>query len=267
MKKLFILVTGLLLFACNSKDKTNDKTMFSDLINDNLKGDITSIEETPYQVDSSGAIGAMDSCCIVITDYDENGNVIKNTRKGSDGSVKTEVSITRYDNGEFKSSSTMKDGKQESKLETIQDENGKYSGGTEYDSAGNMSHYYTDLTQNDVGEILSGKRWKKDSTLDGQFSSTYNKHQRLTSSFTDSSGKVVNTSNNTYNDKGELSEQTMTTIGKNDSTTTKVTKYRYDAHDDNGNWTQRTEMDENGKPTKIVKRTYTYKKSEEDKKE
>jgi hypothetical protein len=43
-----------------------------------------------------------------------------------------------------------------------------------------------------------------------------------------------------------------------DSTTNKITKYRYDSYDDKGNWTQRTETDENGKPVKIVKRTITY---------
>lgn len=35
-------------------------------------------------------------------------------------------------------------------------------------------------------------------------------------------------------------------------------KYKYDSFDDKGNWTQRTQSDENGKPEKITKREITY---------
>ena len=85
----------------------------------------------------------------------------------------------------------------------------------------------------------------------------------MQTSFTlkDSVGKVKSTGSFKYNDNGELTVYTNTTITK-DSTTTKVTKYTYDAHDELGNWTQLTERDDKGKATKIVKQVYTYRKKE-----
>jgi len=40
--------------------------MYSDLVADNLNGDISAIEETPYKTDSSGKMGEMDSCCVSV---------------------------------------------------------------------------------------------------------------------------------------------------------------------------------------------------------
>ena len=60
MKRFFIMATVLLMFsACkDKKDKEADKkAMYSDLVAENLKGDIASIEETPYKTDSTGKAG------------------------------------------------------------------------------------------------------------------------------------------------------------------------------------------------------------------
>ena len=58
-------MAGMFLLACNgSDDKAESKVKYRDLVNDNLKGDIQTIEETPYKADSTGKIGEMDSCCI-----------------------------------------------------------------------------------------------------------------------------------------------------------------------------------------------------------
>ena len=70
-------MTGLFLLACNSSEKAESKVKYSDLVIDNLKGDIQAIEETPYKADSTGKMGEMDSCCISVTQFDENGNSIK----------------------------------------------------------------------------------------------------------------------------------------------------------------------------------------------
>jgi hypothetical protein len=75
----------------------------------------------------------------------------------------------------------------------------------------------------------------------------------------DSTGKVKSSSSYKYNDKGEQVEASNTNITK-DSTTTTVTKYTYEAHDEMGNWTQRTTWDDKGKATAVTKRTYTYRK-------
>ncbi len=95
--------------------------------------------------------------------------------------------------------------------------------------------------------------------------SKYDKNLQTAFTMKDSTGKVKISSSYKYNDKGEQTEVSNTTITK-DSTTTKVTKYTYDAHDEQGNWTQRTTWDDKGKATRVVKRSYTYSKKEEEKK-
>jgi len=97
MKRIVMIMAGLfLLAACNNADdkSAEKKVKYSDLANDKLKGDIETTEDTPYQVDSTGKIGAMDSCCIDVTQYDENGNAVKYTSKDSKGTVKNESAFT-----------------------------------------------------------------------------------------------------------------------------------------------------------------------------
>ena len=69
-------MAGLFLFAScnNSGEKAADgKVKYSDLANDQIKGDVESIEDTPYQVDSTGKAGAMDSCCTGLFEDCANG--------------------------------------------------------------------------------------------------------------------------------------------------------------------------------------------------
>lgn len=266
MRKLsFLLATFLILAACNNsgKDATSAVT-WHDLESENLKGDIASYEETSYKVDSLGNIGEADSCCAYVTEYDENGNSIKNVGKLKDGTISSESIMTRHPNGQFKSVSNTKNGKSNGGFRVEMDDDGKITLAVAIDSNGKDDVYYTDITMNDVGEVTGWKEYDKDSVFRMQGESVYNKHQMLSSTVKDSVGTIKNSSVAKYNDKGELIERTMTNVGK-DSTTTKVTKYTYDAYDEMGNWTQRTTLDENGKPTKIVKRTYTYRKEEEKK--
>ena len=157
----------------------------------------------------------------------------------------------------------FKDGKSNGGFRVDIDADGKITLAVAIDSTGKDDVYYTDVTMNDVGEVTGWKQYDKDSVFRMQGESVYDKHQMLSNTIKDSVGTVKNSSTSKYNDKGELIESSFTNVGK-DSTTTKVTKYTYDAHDEMGNWTQRTTM-EDGKPTKIVKRTYTYRKEEEKK--
>ncbi len=265
MKQFFIIAAGLLvLSACNSnKDKEADKkTMYSDLVAENLKGDIAAIEESPYKTDSTGKAGDMDSCCISVSEYDENGNNVKWTSKDSKGTVKEESVVTRYDNGKWKGQTNSKDGKTTSSFETTVDENGKYNGGHAYDSAGKLEFYYTGLSQNEQNQVLGWKQWDKDSVFRMEGAATYDKYLQTSFVSKDSVGKVKSSSASKYNDNLEQTEVSNTNVTK-DTTTTKVTKYTYDAHDETGNWTQRTTWDDKAKATKITKRVYTYRKKEE----
>src|SRR5512134_396338 len=103
MKKIFILMTGIFLLSCNSGEekKTESEVKYSDLESQNLKGDISSVEEAPYKTDSTGKIGEMDSCCVSVSDYDENGNNTKSVSKDSKGTLSSESVITHHANGLF----------------------------------------------------------------------------------------------------------------------------------------------------------------------
>jgi hypothetical protein len=72
------------------------KVKYSDLIVDNLKGDLESLTETAYKVDSTGKVGEMDSCCADLVVYDVNGNTISFVSKDSKGTVKNESKFTRH---------------------------------------------------------------------------------------------------------------------------------------------------------------------------
>lgn len=262
MKRIVIILAGLsLLTACNnSGDKSAEKKVkYSDLANDNLKGNIETIEETPYQVDSTGKMGAMDSCCIEVTQYDENGNAVKFTSKDSKGTVKNESVYTRHENGLWTGSTDTKGGKPSGSMKVTVDDKGRYGIAQTFDSTGKPDIYYTTIGQNEYGQVLGWKQYDKDSVFRQSGESKFDKNLFMGFTGKDSLGKVKSTSSARYNDKGEQIEFSNTKI-TNDSTTTKVTKYTYEAHDDKGNWTQRTEWNDKGKAVKITKRVYTYRK-------
>lgn len=263
MKKIFILMTGIFLLSCNSGEekKTESEVKYSDLESQNLKGDISSVEETPYKTDSTGKIGEMDSCCVSVSDYDENGNSTKSVSKDSKGTLSSESVITHHANGLFKSVANTAKGKSTGGFETKIDDKGNYSWAGEIDSNGNGGIYYTNITQNEVGEVTGWKQFDKDSVFRQSGEATYDKHLFMSSTTKDSVGKVKNTNSAKYNDKGEQIENSFTDMTK-DTTKTTVTKYTYETHDDMGNWTQRTTWDDKGKATAITKRTFTYRKKE-----
>jgi hypothetical protein len=264
MRRLVIITAAVFfLAACNNAadQSAEKKVKYSDLANDNLKGAIEVMEDTPYQADSSGKAGAMDSCCIEVSLFDENGNAVKFTSKDSKGTVTKESVYTRHENGLWTGSTDTRDGKPAGSMKVTVDDKGMYTLAQTTDSTGKPDVYYTNITQNDYGQVLTWKEYDKDSVFRSEGESKYDKS--LFTGFTakDSVGKVTSTSSVKYNDKGEQIEFSKTTITK-DSTTTKVTKYTYESHDEKGNWTQRTEWDDKGKATKIIKRTYTYRKEE-----
>lgn len=249
--------------ACNNADdkSAEKKVKYSDVSNDNLKGDIGTIEDTPYLVDSTGKMGAMDSCCMDVTQFDENGNAVKFTTQDNKGTVKSESVYTRHENGLWTGANDTKAGKPSGSMKVTVDDKGQYTLAQTTDSTGKPDRYYSSITQNDYGQVLSWKQYDQDSVFRGEGESKYDKAFFTGFTEKDSVGKVISTSTVKYNDKGEQTENSNTTITK-DSTTTKVRKYTYETHDEMGNWTQRTEWDDKGKATKITKRVYKYRKEE-----
>lgn len=266
MKKLLIAFIAISFLACNNESETStaSKVKYNEIAAEMLKGDIASYTETTYKTDSTGKIGEMDSCCAADVRIDENGNYIGWTEKDIKGKITNDYTYTRYDDGLFKGYKNTKGGKSLEGLETQTNDKGEYTGAQEFDSTGKLAYYYTNITANEYGQVTAWKQYDKDSVFRETGEGKYDKTLQTSFVIKDSVGKIKSSYAYKYNDKGEQIENSATTVTK-DSTTTKVTKYTYDTHDDMGNWTQRTEWDDKGKAVKIIKRVYTYRPKEEKK--
>ena len=156
--------------------------------------------------------------------------------------------------------SKIKAGQKRLVFDSQLDEDGKWVSEGVYDSAGNFKSYYI-ITPNEYGQVLTWKEYDKDSVFMGEGEINYKKNLLLERTDKDNAGKIKLTISAKYNNRGEQTEIIKTIVGK-DSPTTEVIKFTYDAHDDMGNWTQRTEWNDKGKATKITKRIYIYRKKE-----
>ncbi len=259
MKKLlFIPVLLLILTACNDDHEVKPDMVPSDLTLEKMSGDIDSIEETPFSADSTGNIGEMDTCCFTIINFDSAGNRKIITKRKISGKIDEETFIERYINGMWKSSRTRKPDNGGGNITTTVNKRWQYTNGSEFDAEGKRINFYTGLTQNENGQILTWKRFDQDSVFREEGTSMYDSTSLLAEQvIKDSVGNIKSRTSYTYNAKGELIEETKTETIQGGSTTT-ITKYTYENHDERGNWTQRTTWDNLGRATKIVQRIYSY---------
>jgi hypothetical protein len=256
MKKtiLFVAIVAT-LFSCNGKKQEVAKN--SDWLAENLQGKVEQTTTTDYKTDSLGNIGEQDSCCLVTMKYDEKGYITEYSSNNKAGSDKLVETITHYDNGATKTIKDFKNGNQNLEIKITIDKDGKYKSALEYDSASKLTYYYTDITENDYGALTSMKKYNADSTLSSTISRTYGNSIPTGGEDKDSTGKITQSSAIKLDDKNNMVEYALKDVTK-DSTTNKITQYKYDSYDDKGNWTQRTKMDESGKPLQIRKREITY---------
>lgn len=256
MKKIFFLSAVIAVsFSCNQKKQEYAKN--ADVRADNLNGNVQQTTATDYKADSSGKMGEPDSCCVATTKYDEKGYVTEYDNDDKSGENKEKSTYTHYDNGAMKDFKNTKNGKFVSSITVLTDSAGKYTMAKEYDSANRLKFYYTDISQNEYGQLTGMKKYNADSSLSGSMVSNFNNSIFTGNEAKDSVGKVVFSSTVKLDDKNNVIERDSKNVTK-DSTVSKTSKYKYDSLDDQGNWTQRTELDENGKPVKIVKREITY---------
>ncbi|MEP6951858.1 MAG: hypothetical protein ABI863_21390 [Ginsengibacter sp.] len=254
MKKFsFLVLVSVIAFSCSETKKEMPKN--TDLPSDNLLGKVEQTTEITYKTDSTGKAGEQDSCCVIALKYDEKGYASVSNSNNKAGTDNEENVYSHNDSGSFTGQKTTKNGKPLSSL-TVQLDNGKPLA-KEFDSANKMTFYYTDIILNESERLMGFKQYKPDSTLKMSLSNTYDKQFLTGTIVKDSVGKETYSSDLKRDDKNNIIENLEKTVTK-DSTTNKTTKYRYDSSDDKGNWTQRTEMNEKGKPVKITKRAITY---------
>lgn len=256
MKKIiFLSAIIIVVFSCNQKSQEYAKN--ADVLADNLKGNVQQTVATDYKTDSSGKMGEQDSCCVSTTKYNEKGYVTEYESDDKSGANKEVGTLSHDDNGNMKDIKNMKNGNTVSSITVVSSPEGKYTSAMEYDSANKLKFYYTDISQNDFGQLTGMKKYNADSSLSGTMVSKYNNNLLTDQEVKDSVGKLIFSSSMKFDDKNNVVESDSKNVTK-DSTVSKIKKYKYDSFDDQGNWTQRTELDENGKPVKITKREITY---------
>jgi hypothetical protein len=262
-KPLFILFLPLFLFSCKNGENSSDQASEAiemernNWANQHLNGMVKSIEETPYTPNENGDISEMDSCCVKITEFSDNGFIMKVTNKNKEGVV-TEVSVReRTETGKFVSNTRTENGKETWKRITTRDEEGNHLHTIDTDSTKNVTYFYNDVTSNEFNQPVSGKMYSKDSTFIGTWSWKYIDGLRTGRGWIDSTNVQRVNRTGEVNDKGWLSRVVDVRVDEKGDTTTTIENYTYDSFDETGNWTQRTENNDE-KPVKVLKRSYTY---------
>ncbi len=256
---LLIALTTSFLFSCKDAPKGNSETVDpkSDCATNHLIGMVNTIEETTYTADSTGTIGAMDSCCIELQTMDEKGFVISSEDKNDKGDIVEVVNIARNEKGEFNSYTVTQDGKVTFTRTVIRDAEGNTKHAVDTDSAGLVINFFNETIFNELDQPIKGKMFAADSTYLGTWSRQYIDGLEVGRGWIDSSGIQILDFVGELNENGLLGKVIKTRQVGKDSKSVNIETYTYDSFDETGNWTQQTKSVD-GKVAEVVKRVYTY---------
>lgn len=112
---------------------------------------------------------------------------------------------------------------------------------------------YTSLKRTEYGALAAGNMYTADMKLTGSFTNNFVGALLHGSTDLDSSGKEVTRKEYKLDEHGNTME--AKTFTRKDSSI-KISTYKYEGWDTAGNWTTSTEFDGNGKPVKIIKRSF-----------
>lgn len=255
---LLFFCYGAFVVSCNNDTKVKTaeaSTMNTDLVQQNLKGKVKSITETSITIDSTGK--QKPDSLTRVTDFDEKGYQTVSLQKNGSGNVVSEDFVSRRPDGVVTEFGTKKNGKPYSRVVTEIDKEGKYVGGQSYDSTGKQDGYFKDLSQNEYSIVYAGKHYGMNDKIKESWDNKFDKNHFLGGKSTDSTGKTTYEGTAKVNDKGDMSEEDYTYV-ENGQSKHEKNSFKYDAYDDKGNWTQRTTLNAQGKPTKVFKRVISY---------
>jgi len=251
-KILFMLMAGVHFIACNPKTNTRKS---SDLVQQNLHGDVQQLEETSYVLDSSGNKKIDSSVRIIV--FDKAGYATRYMNKNASGKITFDEAAIHYNNGAIKEFLNKVDGKQISKMSIEIDNDGNYASVKTYDSSNKQDSYYTDIRENDYGIVYGAKQHSMNGKIQSGFDLKYDKANLIGGSYTDSLGIESYSFVNKLNSKGDPVEQTSITY-ENGSPKNETVTYKYQSYDEQGNWTFCTTYSDKGRATKIVKRDFIF---------
>jgi len=252
---LFIVSAGI--SSCAEPQKA--KTQYSDLRRENIKGAVQFMRTTFYNCDSTGKIGEIQDCCSTLMEYNEDGNLIKQTSTNKEGKITEEETTSIHKNGLRTSVTTIRDGKKTRYMVLDVNSAGQYYAGKVFDSADQLQMYYEDMLMNEHGQPVSFTLYAKDSSIIMKEEAKYDGNKLLSYFQTNKDGKQIARFENKFNAKGEMIEAiTVEITDKGEQRS--VRKHTYDKYDSQGNCTQTTNWDGEGKATGIMKIEFTYRK-------
>lgn len=258
MKKLLLpVLTSLVSFNCSEEKPAS---IHNDLFFDNLNGQVEKVEELPFTTDSMGNTGEMDSCCISILEYDEKGYRTVQAEKDRNDHIKNgQIYTSRYANGHVKEIRFIVDGSIVSILSSTLADDGSYSKSQIHDTSGKLISFYDSLEINDYGKIIIMRNFNPDSTPNQTVINNYLEQIFVGGTIKDGSGNEIYSTQIKINDNLDPSEIKEIRFMNNVADST-ITRRIYTGYDKHNNWIQSTEVDEEGKTKRILKRRITYRK-------
>jgi hypothetical protein len=267
MKKLLLIfLWPLLVFSCTNSETDSAETPEtsetaemerSDWANDHLQGKVRTIEASTYTPEENGEISAMDSCCVEIDEFNDQGFIVTNKEMDAEGNMMRVTVVEYTETGQFLSATTTENGKQVWKRQIEMDEEGTVLSAYDSDSTQQTTAVYSGMTYNEYNQPLEGAMHTGDSTFLGTWSWQYIDGERVGRGWIDSSGVEWIKRVGEVNENGWVSKVTDYGFDGEGNKTTTIETYTYDSFDETGNWTQRTEFKDE-KPVQVVKRRYTY---------
>jgi hypothetical protein len=261
MRKLLVSIFSMaLLYSCSNQstaEPETETTAIADkttLEREHLNGKVKSITETSYTPNDSGEIGAMDSCCTEIGEFDSAGFIVKKSDMHVNGSL-IKQNVWKHKEGKVESITVTEEGKVVWKRVMHFNDAGNLEYVTDSDTTGNVSEIFT--IENEPNETPFGKGYTADSTYTGKWAWKVTDDMQTGMSWTDSTGTLIYDRTGELNDKGFMAKSTSITVVNDSTTVTKVETYAYTSYDEMGNWTERIKS-EDGIVVKIQKRTYAY---------
>lgn len=250
MKNLFVFLAIVLAWCCKQR-KTDIKPVFNDALAFNVKGDPEIMTDSLFIIDSLGNL--QPDSVYLEQGYWKAGGIIRYLTFDSTGI--NAVAYYLHDSaGRFVGQYTIGAGKLMDSFYIQKDSNGKESL-LQYDSSRKLVQTIKDITRAKYGLLATGKYYNEHGQLTGSFVNKFENDIFRGYTIYDSTNKIDSEMNTKANEHDDVTEEKR--FKSKDSFIT-VTTYRYEGYDSIGNYTRRIEINTQGKPVKLLKRTFTY---------
>jgi hypothetical protein len=244
-----------ILFPLISCSGNQSIKYLTDLEQANIKGHAIKLITETYKIDSLGNIEKLESSVIEI--FNNPGYTVTDTAKDFIENNEVVNFLNYNQNGSLSSSSTIENGKKQSKMLL------KYDGDKcifiqNFDSNDKLESYYENISQNKHGLLLKLNSYDASGRFAMSFINEYDSIYQIRATAKDSSGTLTSEVKIALTDK-KYEENILEVSYFKDSVAQKYLSYKYQIWDTAGNWIQQSVFDNKGKAIKIVRRFFTYK--------